>query len=160
MSWVSSLRNWAAQRMAVGPGTNSGTGAWLQDTANYLSGSSSAPHPSQTAAVEFAVGIIGRAFMAANVDVSGARLDPQTMSQLARESVLLGESVQLIDIDRASNSLRLQPIAASPIITGGVAPESWRYEIRLPRPNGENPLDIDQLPVRNVSYQGMVHVRY
>ena len=101
----------------------------------------------ETAAVEFAVGIIGRAAMAAEVQVSGATLDPYTMAQVFRETILLGESVQLIDLNRRTNDLRLLPVATRPIITGGPSPESWRYEVRLPRPNGEDPLYIDQLPI-------------
>ena len=98
--------------------------------------------------------------MAAEVQVSGATLDPHTMAQLFRETVLLGESVHLIDLNRRTNDLRLLPVATRPIITGGPAPESWRYEVRLPRPNGEDPLDVDQLPARNVGAEGMIHVRY
>ena len=82
----------------------------------------------ETAAVEFAVGIIGRAAMAAEVTVSGATLDPHTMAQLFRETVLLGESVQLIDLEPAHE--RSPPIARGSharLITGGPAPESWRY---------------------------------
>ena len=146
MSLIANLRNWAAQRMAVGPGDDSGTNLYLRDTANYFAGTSVGANVYETAAVEFAVGIIGRAAMAAEVKVSGATLDPHTMAQLFRETILLGESVQLIDLNRRTNDLRLLPVATRPIITGGPAPESWRYEVRLPRPNGEDPLDIDQLP--------------
>ena len=129
MSLISNLRNWAAQRMAVGPGTDSGTGLYLQDTANYFAGTSAGANVYETAAVEFAVGIIGRAAMAAEVQgESGATLDPHTMAQLFRETILLGESVQLIDLNRRTNDLRLLPVATRPIITGGPAPESWRYE--------------------------------
>ena len=106
------------------------------------------------------MGIIGRAAMAAEVKVTGATLDPHTMAQLFRQTVLLGESVQLIDLNRRTGQIRLLPIATRPIITGGPAPESWRYEIKLPRPNGEDPLDIDQLPARNVGAEGIIHVRY
>ena len=144
----------------MGPGTDSGTGLYLQDTANYFAGTSVGANVYETAAVEFAVGIIGRAAMAAEVKVSGATLDPHTMAQLFRETILLGESVQLIDLNRRTNDLRLLPVATRPIITGGPAPESWRYEVRLPRPNGEDPLYIDQLPVRNVGAEGVIHVRY
>ena len=160
MSFISNLRNWAAQRMAVGPGTDSGTGLYLRDTADYFAGTSVGANVYETAAVEFAVGIIGRAAMAAEVKVSGATLDPYTMASLFRQTVLLGESVHLIDLNRRTGMIRLLPVATRPIITGGPSPESWRYEIRLPRPNGEDPLDIDQLPARNVGADGIVHVRY
>ena len=158
MSLIANLRNWAAQRMAVG--LNSQTGQTLREFGDALSGTSTGGNVYETAAVEFAVGIIGRAAMAAEVRGGGATLDPHTMAQLFRETVLLGESVQLIDLNRRTNVLRLLPVATRPIITGGPAPESWRYEVRLPRPNGEDPLGIDQLPVRNVGAEGVIHVRY
>ena len=158
MSLISNLRNWAAQRMAVG--LDSQTGQTLREFGDALSGTSTGGNVYETAAVEFAVGIIGRAAMAAEVQVSGATLDPHTMAQLFRETILFGESVQLIDLNRRTNDLRLLPVATRPIITGGPAPESWRYEVRLPRPNGEDPLDVDQLPVRNIGAEGIVHVRY
>ena len=160
MSLIANLRNWAAQRMAVGPGEDSGTNLYLRDTANYFAGTSVGANVYETAAVEFAVGIIGRAAMAAEVQVRGATLDPHTMASLFRQTVLLGESVQLIDLNRRTGTIRLLPIATRPIISGGPAPESWRYEIKLPRPNGEDPLDIDQLPARNVGAEGIIHVRY
>ena len=144
----------------MGPGEDSGTNLYLRDTANHFAGTSVGANVYETAAVEFAVGIIGRAAMAAEVKVSGATLDPHTMAQLFRETILLGESVQLIDLNRRTNDLRLLPVLPCPPITGGPAPESWRYEVRLPRPNGEDPLDADQLPVRNVGAEGIVHVRY
>ena len=111
----------------MGPGTDSGTGLYLQDTANYFAGTSAGANVYETAAVEFAVGIIGRAAMAAEVKLSGATLDPHTMAQLFRETILFGESVQVIDLNRRTNDLRLLPVATRPIITGGPAPESWRY---------------------------------
>ena len=158
MSLIANLRNWAAQRMAVG--LDSQTGQTLREVGDALSGTSTGGNVYETAAVEFAVGIIGRAAMAAEVQVSGATLGPHTMAQLFRETVLLGESVQLIDLNRRTNDLRLLPVATRPIITGGPSPESWRYGIRLARPNGEDPLDIDQLPVRNIGAEGVIHVRY
>ena len=144
--------------MAVG--LDSWTGQTLRNTGDILSGTSADANVYETAAVKFAVGIIGRAAMAAEVKVQGATLDPHTMAQLFRQTVLLGESVQLIDLNRRTGMIRLLPVATRPIITGGPSPESWRYEIRLPRPNGEDPLDIDQLPARNIGADGIVHVRY
>ena len=158
MSLISNLRNWAAQRMAVG--FDSGSQSHLRDTGERLAGTSTGADVYETAAVQFAVGIIGRAAMAAEVKVQGATLDPLTMARLFRQTVLLGESVQLIDLNRRTGMIQLLPVASDPIITGGTAPDSWRYEIRLPRPNGEDPLEIDQLPVRHIAAEGLVHVRY
>ena len=92
---------------------------------------------------------------------SGATLDPAHDGRsYSGRRCCLGESVQLIDLNRRTGQIRLLPIATRPIISGGPAPESWRYEIKLPRPNGEDPLDIDQLPARNVGAEGIIHVRY
>ena len=48
--------------------------------------------------------------------------------------------MQLIDLNRRTGMIRLLPVATTPLITGGPSPDSWRYEIRLPRPNGEEPI--------------------
>ena len=159
MSFIANLRNWAAQRMAVGDYADGNNGR-AQQAQDAFSGTSADASVYETAAVEIAVGIVGRAAMAAEVKAQGATLDPYTMAQLFRQTILLGESVQLIDLNRRTGMIRLLPIATRPIITGGTAPETWRYEIKLPRPNGEDPLDVDQLPSRNVAAEGMVHVRY
>ena len=86
MSFISNLRNWAAQRMAVNsfPG---GTTEYFRQAGDYFAGTSTGASIYETAAVEFAVGIIGRAAMAAEVKVSGATLDPHTMAALFRETV-------------------------------------------------------------------------
>ena len=52
---ISNLRNWAAPD-GRGPGTDSGTGLYLQDTANYFAGTSAGASIYETAAVEFAGG--------------------------------------------------------------------------------------------------------
>ena len=61
--------------------------------------------------------------MAAEVQVSGATLDPHTMAQLFRETVLLGESVQLIDLNRRTNDLRLLPVLPVPSSPGARRPK-------------------------------------
>ena len=81
------------------------------------------------------------------------------MSTLVRQAVLLGNSVHRIDVQRRSGDIRLLPVADYSI-TGSPAPETWRYAIKQARPNGDDPLDIEQLPVTVVPYEGMVHVRY
>ena len=107
-----------------------------------------------TAAVEFALGMVARAFLLAEPVPAVPALTPLTLSMLARQTISLGNAV--FEIGRG---LQLRPVAQYSI-AGGPAPESWRYSFKQQRPNGEDPLDIDSLPTRNVSYEGMVHVRY
>ena len=113
----------------------------------------------RTAAVEFCAGILGRAFMAAETSPALPGLDPLTMSTLVRQAVLNGNAVFRIAVAGRSGDIRLLPVAGYNI-TGSAAPETWRYSIKQQRPNGEDPLDTDQLPVTVVPYEGMVHVRY
>ena len=118
----------------------------------YATGDQADVH--QTAAVEFALGQIGRAFMLAQPMPNDPMLTPLTLSMLARTVMATGNAVYEI-----SRRGRLNPVAAY-TVAGGVDPDSWRYTIRQQRPNGEDPLDLDSLPVRNVPSRGIVHVRY
>lgn len=139
-------------------GGDSGVNTYLKDLATYL-GTPGAADVHRTAAVEFCAGILGRAFMAAETSPTMPGLDPLTLSMLARQTMLLGNAVFRIGMRRSSGDLRLLPVARY-TINGNPAPETWSYLIKQARPNGDDPLDIDQLPVTAVPYEGMVHVRY
>ena len=137
---------------------DSGVNSYLNDLANYYgSASASGADVYRTAAVEFCAGILGRAFMAAETTPRLPALDPLTLSMMARQTVLLGNAVWRIGV-RASD-IQLLPVVSYDV-SGDPAPETWTYRIKQQRPNGENPLDVDQLPVTAVPYEGMVHVRY
>ena len=117
----------------------------------------------QTAAVEFCLGMISRAFMLAEPYPAVPALTPQVKSMMARQLLAQGNAVFEIGIDmarrRRQSRLSLRPVAAYSIM-GDAEPASWRYSFKQQRPNGDNPLKTDELPARNVSYEGMVHVRY
>ena len=76
---------------------------------------------------------------------------------IARQTVATGNFVGEIGVGRAG--VRLLPVA-SYSITGDSRPESWRYAIKQQRPNGDDPLDLDQIPARSFPRRGIVHVRY
>ena len=100
MSFISNLRNWAAQRMAVGPGQDSGTGLYLQDTANYFAGTSVGANVYETAAVEFAVASSGGLRWRLRSRSVGQRWTRTRWPAYSGRRSCLGESVQLIDLNR------------------------------------------------------------
>ena len=134
----------------------SGIGAYVNDLANYYSSTGQAD-VHQTAAVELVLGMIARAFLLANVVPATPALDPLTVSMLARQTLALGNAVFEIDFD--GRNIQLLPVAQYDI-SGQTRPTSWNYRFRQQRPNGDSPLDLDQLPRRVKPYRGMVHVRY
>lgn len=157
MGWFSNLRNTIAERMAVGTG-ESGIHAYLAELDSYYSTLRPAD-VHKTAAVEFAAGILGRAFMAAETRPAMPGLDPLTLSMIAWQTILLGNAVFRIVVRRGVTGPALLSVAAYEI-TGGPSPDSWRYQVKQQRPNGDSPLDTESLPEASVPYAGMVHVRY
>ena len=104
--------------------------------------------------------MIARAFALAEPYPAVPALTPQVKSMMARQLLAQGNAVFEIGLDSQRQSrLNLRPVAAYSIM-GDADPASWRYSFKQQRPNGDNPLDIDDLPARNVSSEGMVHVRY
>ena len=130
----------------------SGTDALLTALDTYYAAGGQG-NVNQTAAVEFALGLIARAFMMGEVIPAIPGLDPLTLSMLARELVALGNAVRQIDINRSTGDFRLLPVADWKI-TGDVAPETWRYAIEQARPGDDDPAR------QNVAAAGIVHVRY
>ena len=135
---------------------DSATNNYLNDLTTYLDTPGGAD-VYRTAAVEFCAGILGRAFMAAETTPRLAALDPLTLSMLVRQTILLGNAVFRLSV--RSGNIQLLPVVGY-TITGSPAPETWTYRIKQQRPNGDDPLDVEQLPVTAVPYEGMVHVRY
>lgn len=105
----------------------------------------------QTYPVEFALGMVGRAFMLAEVTPKLATLSPLMLSMIARQT-LLGNSVWEVAFDREIGEPVLLPIAEYEV-RGGMLPRSWRYQIEQELPAG------DRLR-RNLPWNGVVHVRY
>ena len=140
-----------------GQTTSSGTDLYLSDAANYYESSSTA-NAYRTAAVQFALNEIARAFMAAEVTPRLPGIGPLALAMIARQTIGTGNAVFEIDVPRTGN-IRLLPVIDYKI-AGGRLPESWMYSFRQQEPNGDNPVDIDALPVRATRGEGMVHVRY
>ena len=107
----------------------------------------------RTAAVEYVLGLVARSFMAAEVRPALPALTPLTLSMIARQTIGLGNAVFQI------NSDVLVPVV-SYSIAGNADPESWRYSVKLPFPNGDNPKDPEDLPVTVLPATRVLHVRY
>ena len=135
------------EKRQVGSG-DSGLNSYLSDVGNYLAGGG-AIH--QTAAVEFCLGLVGRAFMLAEVQPKIPALSPLLLSMMARQTISLGNAVFQVDVG-FDGQLRLLPVAAYDI-SGNVNPITWRYQIEQERPTGEPRHS-------SVEAAGIVHVRY
>ena len=105
----------------------------------------------QTAAVEFGAGLLERCFMVADItpeSLSRVTLTPIVVSRMVRQTILTGNSVNLIDV--ADGQLQLLP-AANYNIRGGHRERSWRYRMELSGPSSTT--------VRRSTSDGVVHVR-
>ena len=109
------------------------------------------PDVSQTAAVEFAAGLIGRALAVAIVEPESAAqlLTPLRMMQMGRRLVLSGNYVAPIEIVRRDIALRTSRHFS--IVGGGIDESSWLYEIELAAPF--------HIETRRVLSPGVFHVR-
>ena len=107
---------------------------------------------SETGALESAAGLVGRAFMAA--EVSGdpmytAALTPQVMELIGRSLLRRGDSVFYLD---TSAGLTLLP-AQTHSIAGGPMPSGWVYDVTLAGPG-------ELKTLRPVQAEGVLHFRY
>ena len=107
---------------------------------------------SETGALESAAGLVGRAFMAAEVqgDAMYTRvLTPQVMELIGRSLLRRGDSVFYMD---TSAGLTILP-AQTRSIDGGPMPTGWEYDITLAGPGTLKTL-------RPVRAEGVLHFRY
>ena len=88
---------------------------------------------SETAVVEFGIGLYGRAFAAARVNPVIPALTPELLSSMARRLLLRGNAVFGLDVDR--NGVLTLGGAATYDLTGGASPESWVYHLDYPGPS-------------------------
>ena len=79
---------------------------------------------------------------------------PLTLSMMAWQVIAYGNAVYRISINPNTGAVRLNPVSAYEVATGGVVPESWIYSIEQERPGNGEPLKS------TVPYDGIVHVRY
>ena len=93
------------------------------------------PDAAQTAAVEFASGLIGRALAVADVqpELAANLLTPSLLMDIGRRLVLTGNYVASIEIERGR--FRLRTARQWQIIRGGVDESSWVYELEIPSPS-------------------------
>ena len=109
-----------------GPYTDAITAAILASA----TGQAGAASVQQTAAVEIAAGLIGRAFAAAKVEGSDLA-DPSTLAAIGRDMVTVGQALYVVTPDRTE----LLPVSSHDI-QGGARRESWRYSLEMPTPGG------------------------
>ena len=143
------LRRPQLKNRAALAGGDSGINSYIQDTATYLS--IGAANAFETAAVEDALGLIGRAFMAAEPTPAIPALDANTLSMMARNLVATGNALFRIALNRRFE-LVLEPITVERI-EGGFREDSWTYIFKQIRPNGE---EVETA----IPGAGIVHVRY
>ena len=136
-------------RMAVGT-VDSSINSYLGALDEHLATGQASVH--QTAAVEFALGMVGRAFMLAETSPAIPALSPLTLSMIARQTIALGDAVFQVSVDPATGEHILLPVAEYEVF-GDTDPATWIYRIERERPTGE------RVP-RMVPAAGMLHVRY
>ena len=94
------------------------------------------PDAAQTAAVEFAAGLVGRALAVADVqpELAARLLTPARLMDIGRKLTLTGNYVASIEIERGL--FRLRAARQWQIIRGGVDERTWVYELELAAPSG------------------------
>ena len=107
---------------------------------------------SQTAAAEFSISLIGRAF--ATAEVQGAMIPATTLAQLGRNLALRGNAVFDLRADPVGG-LILLPVSSWDIF-GGPDPATWTYNLNIPGPSAQDSISrfgsdviharINQLP--------------
>ena len=105
---------------------------------------------SATAAVEAAIGAWGRAFAGCQIAPQVDALDPFTLSRIARDLLLDGESLHVIEV--AAGGLRILPVGDHDISGSGPDPDEWIYSCSLHGPSGS--------VTRSVPSAGVIHIRY
>ena len=109
--------------------------------------------PTATAALESCAGVVGRGFMACEVNGRPALTDaltPSTLELIGRSLVRTGDLVLLIDV--SGGVLRLLPVETHDV-QGGPWPETWEYRVTLGGPS--RTYTYDRVPAESV-----LHFRY
>ena len=115
-------------------------------------GSSVPPSVEALGAVEAAAGLWARAFASATVEPQTPATQPLTPSVLAsigRGLAVHGEAVFVLDVNGV---VELTQASAWKVL-GGVRPETWRYAVELPLPDGK-------VVKRTLPAESVLHVRY
>lgn len=106
-----------------------------------------------TAAVEACAGLYARAFAGAEVTPAAAAdaLAPPLLGRIARDLVVRGESLHLIEVDPESG-LRLIPSGSWEVAGSGYDPSTWRYRLDLEAPDGTLTVSRPAAAVLHVRY--------
>ena len=125
--------------------TDALTSLLLREASGSPIGSASA-----TAAVEAAVGLWAHAFAGARLEPEVPALDAFTLSRIARDLIVSGESLHVIDVE--GGGLKLLPVGDHDVQGRSPDPASWIYRCSLYGPDGGT--------TRTVPAAGIVHIRY
>ena len=109
------------------------------------------PDAAQTAATEFAAGLVGRALAVADVtpELAARLLTPARLMDCGRRLVLTGNYVACIEIERGQ--IELRTARQWQVIRGGVDEKTWVYELELAAPSGS--------VTKRVQSAGVLHCR-
>ena len=127
------------------------TDAALEAALNAAAGGLTA-QAERTAAVEFGVGLLSRAFAAAIVEpdiLARTALTPAIREGMIRRLLLTGNAVFAIDVTALGN-VRLLP-AFTHDVRGGLDESRWAYRLTLPTPS--------RAETRRTMSRGVVHIR-
>ena len=114
-----------------------------------LAGGSSGALATATGALEACAGLVGRAFMSAEVDGSTA-ITPAFLAMVARDLIRKGQSLHLLEV--VAGEVRLYPAAGYDITGSEPDPSTWTYRLDLSTPSGN--------PTVNRPAESVLHFRY
>ena len=115
------------------------TDAVLQQQYAAATGDTNAATAAQTAAIEFGVSLVSRAFAVAAVCPAIPALNAPLLAMIGRALLLRGNFVSSLELLRGD--LRMLP-AASWDITGGPVPQGWLYQVDLAGPSHDASLTL------------------
>lgn len=113
------------------------------------------PDAAQTAAAEFAAGLIGRCLAVAIVEPEPAAhlLTPAYRMEIGRRLILRGNYAAWIDV--RSGTFKLRTARHFSIVSGGIDARSWRYQLELAAPGS----DGHSTMTKQVMQPGVLHVK-
>ena len=130
----------------------SATDAIVSALISQAGGSSASPSVEALGAVESASGLWSRAFASATVEPqtpSTLALTPSVLAAIGRGLAVRGEAVFEVEVNGAVQLTQ----ASSWKVSGGVRPETWRYAVELPLPQGGT-------VKRTLPSDSVLHLRY
>ena len=143
------MRMWPFAKMEH---RESATDAIVSALISQAGGASVTPSVEALGTVEACAGLWSRAFASATVEPqtpATSALTPVVLAAIGRGLAVRGEAVFVIDVNGAVELTQ----ASSWKVAGGTRPESWRYIVEMPLPQGG-------VVKRTLSADAVLHVRY